>query len=378
MGGVLGVEPGLHGVPRRGGRPGGGQRLALRGPQLEGDQVETEHRFRDRVFDLEAGVHLQEVRASLGGDQELHGPRAPVADRPCGGDGGVVEPGAQLLAEAGRGGLLDDLLVTALEGAVAGAECPDGAVVVGHHLHLDVPAALHVGLGEHLAVPERGHRLGGRRRQLGGERRQVPYDPHPASAAARRRLEQQRQVRLGGGGGIDGGEQRHVGGGHQLLGAGLRRHLLDRLDGRTDPEQPRVLDSCGEGGVLGEEAVPGVDRVGPRRERGGDDEVTAEVGVGGRGARQPYGEVGLAHVQGSGVRVRVHGDGGDAERPAGAEDPAGDLAPVGDEQGGDHVSPHIRKMPKPPRAPSTGAVWIAERHIPRTVLVSRGSMTPSS
>lgn len=135
--------------------------------------------------------------------------------------------------------------------------------------------------------------------------------------------------------------------------------------------------------VLGEEAVPGVDGVGPGGAGGGDHEIGAQVGVGRAVAGEPDGGVGLADVGGGGVGVGVDGDGGEAQVVAGAQDAAGYLAPVGDEdarqRGGGHGGgPHIRKTPKPPRAPSTGAVWTADRHRPSTVRVSRGSMTPSS
>ncbi|GFN06092.1 hypothetical protein Smic_46480 [Streptomyces microflavus] len=143
--------------------------VPLRDPQLQGDQVHPEHGLRHRVFDLEAGVHLQEVRPPLGGDEELHGPRPPVADRPSSRHGRIVQPGAQALVQTGCRGLLDDLLVAALERAVPGPERPHGVVRVGHDLHLDVPAPLHVRLREHLPVPEGGRGLGGGRQQLGRE-----------------------------------------------------------------------------------------------------------------------------------------------------------------------------------------------------------------
>lgn len=164
---------------------GGGQGFAFGDAQLEGDEVEAEDGFGDGVFDLEAGVHLQEVRASVGGEQEFDGARSLVADGVRGGHGGVVQPGAQRVVESGGGCFLDDLLVASLERAVAGAERPDPAVSVGHDLDLDVPAALHVGLGEDLAVPERGRRLRGRCRQLPGQFGEFAYDPHSASTAAR-------------------------------------------------------------------------------------------------------------------------------------------------------------------------------------------------
>ncbi|GAA3097038.1 hypothetical protein GCM10020254_47930 [Streptomyces goshikiensis] len=239
-GGVLGVEAGLDGVPAWLGRRRG-QRRALGHTQLEGDEVEAEDGLGDGVFHLEAGVHLQEVRAAVGGDEEFDGAGAPVGDGAGGGRGGLVEALAQGVREAGRRGLLDDLLVAPLEGAVAGAERPDGAVGVGEDLHLDVAAALDVGLREDLPVAERGAGLGGRGLQLLLQRVEVAYDAHAAAAAARGGLEEQGQVGGGGGRRVDGVEERDPGGAHEFLGAGLGGHGLDRLGG--GPIQARPASS---------------------------------------------------------------------------------------------------------------------------------------
>ncbi|GGN14349.1 hypothetical protein GCM10011578_042000 [Streptomyces fuscichromogenes] len=215
---------------------------------------------------------------------------------------------------------------------------------VGEDLHLDVAAAFEVGLDEDLAVAEGAHGLGARGLQCGAQFVEAAHDAHAAPAAARGRLDQYRQVRLG--------DLAQGGDAHQFLGAGLGRHRLDRRRGRSDPDQAGVEDGTGEVGVLGEEAVSGVHGVRAGAHGGLHHQVGAEVGVGGCRARQPYGGVGHARVERVLVGVRVHGDGPDAEFGAGAEDPAGDLAAVGDQQGRNHVIPHIRKTPKPPRAPS--------------------------
>lgn len=99
LGGVLGVEAGLDGVSG-GFRGRQGQGGAFGDAQLEGDEVEAEDGFGDGVFDLESGVHLQEVRASVGGDEELDRARAPVGDGAGGRHGGGVEGRAQALGEA--------------------------------------------------------------------------------------------------------------------------------------------------------------------------------------------------------------------------------------------------------------------------------------
>jgi hypothetical protein len=57
--------------------------------------------------------------------------------------------------------------------------------------------------------------------------------------------------------------QRCVGLLRDLLGLGLVAEGLDGLRARADPDQPGVEDGLGELGVLGEEAVAGVDRVDP-------------------------------------------------------------------------------------------------------------------
>ncbi len=104
-----------------------------------------------------------------------------------------------------------------------------------------------------------------------------------------------------------------------------------------------------------------------------DEQVGAQIGVGRRVAGQVHSGVGLGDVRRGGVRVGVDGDGRDAEVAAGAKDPAGDLAPVGHQ----HRRDHRRNTPYWV-VPLTGALWMADRHIPTTVRVSRGSITPSS
>ena len=61
-------------------------------------------------------------------------------------------------------------------------------------------------------------------------------------------------------------------------------------------------------------------------------EIALRRGLSAEGVRL----VGQADVQGVAVEVGVHRDGGDAELPAGADDPDGDLPPVGDHDLAEH------------------------------------------
>ena len=237
-----------------------------------------------------------------------------------------------LLGRGGQAGgrrLLDHLLVTTLHRAVAGAERP-GTRGVRHHLHLDVAPGLDVGLDEDRAVAEGRRGLRPRRLDLGLEPVQGAYDAHAAPAATGRRLHQQREVGLGRL--VRGREDGNAGLLGDLLGADLVAHGLDGLGRRSDPGQAGVDDGPGEGGVLGQEAVAGMDRVGTGPARRLDDQVGAEVGVGGRVAGEPDGPVGLGHERQPGVGVGVDRHGLDAEPSAGGEDATGDLAAVGDQQ----------------------------------------------
>jgi hypothetical protein len=94
------------------------------------------------VLDLEARVHFEEVEAALLVDEKLEGAGVDVAPSLDGGDGGGAHLLAQVWVEKGRGGLFDDLLVAALDGALALEEVDGAAVGVALDLIFDVVRAL--------------------------------------------------------------------------------------------------------------------------------------------------------------------------------------------------------------------------------------------
>ena len=218
----------------------------------------------------------------------------------------------------GRGRrLLDDLLVAALDRALPLGQRDDVAVGVAEHLDLDVAAALDVALAEHGAVAERRRRLalGGGERvvELGGR----AHDAHAAPAAAGRRLDEHREA-----------DRRDVVGALDAWSRGAparRRARISALASIFEPiaaiaagggpihVRPASIDGLGERGRLGEEAVAGVDGVGARPPGGVDEQVDAQVRVGGRVARQVHGGVARADVERAVVGVAEHGDGPDAE-----------------------------------------------------------------
>ena len=123
---------------------------------------------------------------------------------------------------------------------------------------------------------------------------------------------------------------------HQLAGAGLGAHGLDRARRRADEDDPGLLAGLGEGRVLGEEAVAGVDRLGARLAGDLEDLLDVQVALGRRGAAQEVGLGRAADVQGVAVDLGVDGHRGDAELVQRAADADGDLAAVGDQDLREH------------------------------------------
>ena len=341
---VLGVEPGLDGVPGlRGQRP---FQPAARGDvQLQPDQVGAGGDLGDRVLDLEPRVHLEEGEQLLPRVvEELDGARAAVAH-------GQREPLGRRLQLGGlpggqhrRGGLLDDLLVAPLHRAVTDAERPRRAVAVGDHLDLDVTRARDQAFQEDDPAAERAQRL--LAGALVGVGQVAGRGDHAdaAPAAARGGLEHQgvadlltRAQRVVQARDLTVAPRRDRDPGllGDQLGADLVAELAHRLRARPDERDAQLLAQFGERRVLGHEAPADPGGVGPRLEQGLLQHGEVEVGAG-RGRAQRVGQVGLPDERRRAVRVGVEGDGLDpgpglrGQVPDGMDQPHRGLSAVHD------------------------------------------------
>src|SRR5262249_44027668 len=118
------------------------------------------------MLDLDAGVHLDEVELPVL-VEELDGADAEIfelAHRLC---HRLADGRARSLVERGTGAFLPDLLVAALQGAVAFAEVDGVAAAIAQYLDFDMAGPAEIFLEIERLVAER--RLGLRPR--GGERR---------------------------------------------------------------------------------------------------------------------------------------------------------------------------------------------------------------
>ena len=149
------------------------------------------------MLDLHAGVHLQEeVLAVLA--EALDRAGADVVDRARRVGGDLADPLAHApRRRPGAGRLLDELLVAALDRAVALAEVDDVAVRVGEDLHLDVARVGQVALDVDRRVGEELLALARRALERLLELVLAQRDPEALAAAAARGLDRDRVADLG-------------------------------------------------------------------------------------------------------------------------------------------------------------------------------------
>ena len=350
---VLGVDPALD-------RPAGkfyvgllqSQRLAGGASDHLLDQIDAGDEFGHRMLDLQAGVHLEEIEASVLTGDKLDGASRIVIDRLRERDCLFPHPSARLGVDERRWRFLDHLLVAALDRAFALAEIDDMAMLVAKHLDLDVARIDNEFLNEHAVVAERGLRL---RAGAGETFRHLLArvgDPHALAAAAGRGLDHDRIANLVG----DLGRPlrrfdhakiarhgRDLGGVGEFLRFNLVAHRLDGPGVGADEDDLRRGEGMGERRALGEEPIARMDRLGAGRRAGVNDPVDHEIGLS-RG-RRADGDRLIGHFDMERVLVgfRIDGDGLDAHAARRLDDAAGDLAAVGDEDLLEHRRPNRRK-----------------------------------
>ena len=307
--------------------------------ELLPDQIDAGHHLGDGVFHLDAGVHFQEEKGVVGGHQEFHGAGAEIVGGPGHAHRGLADAGGQRLVEPG-GGHFNELLVTPLDGAVAGAEVHHGAEFIRQDLHLDVLGAGHPLFQVDVVVAEGDHGLGPGLPEPGQEGLVVVHPADAPAAPARDRLdhhgiavclrEGQGFFFLFGapGEGGAGGDHRNAGFLGDAAGDDLAAHVADNLGGRPDENDAGLGAGLREFGVFGEEAVPRVDGLGPGFLGGLDDFVDAQV-VPARARADADGFVGPHDVEGILVGLLVDRHHFEVQFLGGAHDAHGYFAPVG-------------------------------------------------
>ncbi len=263
------------------------QRLACRHAQLPFDEVEAGDHFRNRVLDLQSGVHLEEEEA-IRVRHEFHCAGAFVPNGQSRRYSGTSHCGAAIVVETWRGRFLDHLLMAPLDRAVALEQVERIAMPIGEHLHLDVTRVRQVAFEQHMVIAECRRGFLSCLIKCRGELIGVRHDPHAAAAAARHRLDHQREadaVRLIGEErcvltvAMIPGQQRHTGFLHQRLSGGFGPHGAHRRRRWPDEGDARLRAGVGEVGILGEEAIARMYGIGSRAPCRFHDAADVEVAV---------------------------------------------------------------------------------------------------
>ena len=304
------------------------------------------------MLDLQARIHFHEkelhgfrlvVAALL--DDEFHRPRAHVVDGTRCRNRRCAHLRAQGFCHAGGGSFFQHLLVAALHRTIALEQMQVIAMAVAKNLYLDMARALHIFFNQHRAVAKAAYRLALATRQRSGKVARALDDAHTLAAAARAGLDQngiahavslalqERRVLVGT---VVAGHQRHTGARHQSLGLRLQAHGAHRTRRRADEHQARVQTGLRKVGVLAQKPVARMHRLRATGLRCGNDGVSAQIAVRCGRAADMHRLIAAPHMQGLRVRIRIHRHRADAHSPRRGCNPAGDFAPVGDEDGGEH------------------------------------------
>src|SRR4029079_15342615 len=149
------------------------------------NQVNVGDHLGDRMLDLNACVHLDEVEFAVF-VQELDGTDTEIFDLAHRIGDCLADRLARAGIERGRGAFLPDLLVAPLQGAVALAEMDGIAMAVTDHLNLDVAGALEIFLDVDGVIAESSLGLGAGGRKRGRSIGSSPGHFHhpPAHTAA--------------------------------------------------------------------------------------------------------------------------------------------------------------------------------------------------
>ncbi len=302
------------------------------------------------MLDLQASVHLHEIEGAVLVSDELDGSGTDIADRLGRRDGRIAHRLAPRRIHTGRRRFLDDLLVAALDRAVALEQIDAVAMPVGENLDFDMARPRQVLLDQHMIVGER--RLGlafGAFQRIVELFRRLDH-PHALAAAASRGLDQdgksdagrllcqeRRRLIVA----VIARHQRHPGLPHDLLGFALRTHGADRRRRRSDKDHAHLAAGLGEARILRQETVAWMDRFRARAPARVEDPVGHEVAVARRGAADVHGLVGHRNVPRIGIGIRIDRNCPDAQSPRGLDDPASDLAAIGDQNLREHLNSPI-------------------------------------
>ena len=138
------------------------------------------------------------------------------------------------------------------------------------------------------------------------------------------------------------GDTRHASILHGDLGKPFGTHQLNGVFIGADKDNACLFACLGKGGIFGEKAVTGMHRIGAGLLAGGEQGVHVQVGGAGQGRADADRFVSQLHMTGTGIRLGIDRHGPVAQGLGGGDDPAGNLATVGNQ---DFFKAHCDSLP---------------------------------
>ncbi len=304
------------------------------------DQVQTGDRLGDRVLNLQAGIHFQEIElVPVGVVDVFHGTGGAVIHRLPKGDGRIQH----FLAGVGRQvrgrGFFHHFLVPALQGAVPFAQGNHIACAIAEHLHFHMAGPGDEALQEHAAVVEETLALAAHGFK-GIPEFAFAVAAGEADAATAGGAFQHHRVAKSVGGLQSFLEilqqtaarcQGHTGSFRQFPGPVLQAELAHLVGGGADKGNTIGLAGLGKVGVLGKKAIPRNNRLGAGVLGGRQNLGLVEVGFAGAVTGQGDRFIGQGHMQAMAILVGIDSNTANAHGLEGANGADRDFAPVGDQ-----------------------------------------------
>ncbi len=325
-----------------------GQRAAGGHSQLLGDNVDAGGHLGDRMFHLDPGIHLDEVKISLVVDQKFERTGADIAAGASTADGCRANVLGQPRRQPGGRRLLDQLLPAALHRTVPLPQADHIPVVIGQNLHLDMPSALQETFDIDATIAKCRLRRGTGSRVRTGQLTASAHDRHSPPATAGNRLDDDRisdplSDFLGLQTIFDSPratrQHRQAGRRGHLAGLRLVAQPAHHVCGRADENESLRLAHLGEIGILGEEAVAGMDRVDAGPQRGFQNSRRVKIAAPGRRGSNVDTLVGETQRGRVAISGGMHHHRTYAQLTAGTGDPQRDLTAIGDQNSREHCHP---------------------------------------
>ena len=236
-----------------------GQCFATGHANLPCHQIKPGNGFCDRVFNLQASVHLHEKERASRIEQKLHSASPDIANGLCCSHGRLAHRPALFWAQTGGGGFFNDFLVAALDRAIAFIEVQTVAVLVGKNLNLNMPWFQHIFFNQHARVPKRGQGFTLSRGQSVSQLADVfhhfhafatpascGFEQHRIANALSRNAEGFNVLRLA----VIARHQRYACDVHEGFGGRLTAHCINGRGGRAEEHQSGAFNGAGKVSVF--------------------------------------------------------------------------------------------------------------------------------